>query len=320
MKKFILRTSIFVFLLLVIITLCCMHMHKYLSTHVDKYMLYTHEVNYPQSIDKLKIKTKPSIIIIGGSGCGFGFLSEELFSHYDMPVINTGTYAGFGLHLMLEAVRPYISENDIILLIPEYDHFNGSLFWGKEGAIFALYSKPEISQNINPYQFLHLLKYYPQYIKNTRMSQRYIPTRNPSDTIGGTPYDYCSLNEYGDITFYEKRLHRDNIEIEKAEHQRINKYAMLATKDFILHAQEKGATCIFLPPAYLDAQYDLNAKNICKIANLLASIGIPYQADPKRYRMPDTLFYDTPYHLTYEGCVYRTNLVIEDIDYFLHRQ
>ncbi len=37
-------------------------------------------------------------------------------------------------------------------------------------------------------------------------------------------------------------------------------------------------------------------------------------------QIPDTMCFDTPYHLTYEGCAYRTQLVIEDIDRILKKE
>ena len=32
------------------------------------------------------------------------------------------------------------------------------------------------------------------------------------------------------------------------------------------------------------------------------------------YELPDSLFYDTDYHLTYEGVIHRTNMLIANID------
>lgn len=286
----------------------------------DKYLPYSHEMNYSLSIEKMKKKKEPSIIILGGSGCGFGFLSQELSEYYKMPVINTGTHAGIGLRLIMNAAMPYISEGDIVLLIPEYNHFSGTFFWGEDVALNAIFSIPEVYDNLSIFQKLHLLQYYPKHYQEVKESQRFQPNKNISDTTDATPYSRCSLNYYGDVTLYEKRQHRDSIEVVNPKTTYTNLVTIYQTKRFVKYAESKGARCIFLPPAFRDIQYDHDIANVKRKNFWLSIFGMPYMSDPERYRLPDSLFFDTQYHLTEEGCAYRTQLVIEDIDRILKKE
>ena len=49
------------------------------------------------------------------------------------------------------------------------------------------------------------------------------------------------------------------------------------------------------------------------IEEMLDARGIGFDADCGRYKLPDPLFFNTPYHLVKEGVDERTKLVIEDL-------
>jgi hypothetical protein len=44
---------------------------------------------------------------------------------------------------------------------------------------------------------------------------------------------------------------------------------------------------------------------------------LPCVSKPERYRMADTMHFDSPYHLTYEGVMTRTSRLIADMDSIL---
>lgn len=319
MKRFLYKSSVYLGILTTIILCYCFSLHIYLLSHPDRDIQYSHEINFSKSIYKLKSKTQPTIIILGGSGCGFGFISENLKEHYDMPVINVGTHAGIGLHLIMAVAKPYVSKDDIILLIPEYHHFNENFLYGENAALNALYSAPELFSHVNLHQYFHLLKFYPRYCENIIRKQANYSERTYIDTTNVSPYSRFSLNEYGDVTSFNKRTHQD-IALTEPCLKHINTKTIDEIKDFMNYSCEIGAMCIFLPPAYRDVQFDLEKESIYKLTMLLSKMDVNYPAEPIRYRLNDSLFYDTPYHLTYEGCVYRTQLVIEDIDRILKKE
>lgn len=76
---------------------------------------------------------------------------------------------------------------------------------------------------------------------------------------------------------------------------------------------------IIFSPAYHEKDFALNKDAILHISQSLAQNGIPYVASPQKYVMFDSLFYDTVYHLTYEGCSIRTNNIIADLDSIINQ-
>lgn len=134
MKKFILKLALFWTLFLLVLS--CVFYITYVWMLKSPYLTlinHSHEINVKVSLSRLEHKTEPSIIIIGGSGCGFGLISGMLSEYFNMPVINTGTHAGLGLRLQLLLVQPYIKKGDIVIVIPEYMQFT-DLFYGDETA------------------------------------------------------------------------------------------------------------------------------------------------------------------------------------------
>jgi hypothetical protein len=79
----------------------------YLSASVDKHHL-------------LAGAASPKIILAGGSGIALGVDSAKIQTGLGKPVVNMGLYAGLGIRAMLDELRPYIHEGDIIYIAPEY--------------------------------------------------------------------------------------------------------------------------------------------------------------------------------------------------------
>ncbi len=94
----------------------------------------------PDKNEMLDKTPSPKIIIIGGSSASFGFNSEKLAKAYHMPVINTGLSRLLGLRFMVENVKPYIRQGDIVIFAGEYHCFNSpDDFYGEQGLVAALF-------------------------------------------------------------------------------------------------------------------------------------------------------------------------------------
>lgn len=113
------------------IVLCCsVVLLRVLVTVPDEYCRHSHEVNVIRQIERMENIKEPKIIIIGGSGCGFGLCSTMIGEHFDMPVCNTGTHAGLGLLTQLNICKDYIRNGDIVIIIPEYEQYIGQTYLG----------------------------------------------------------------------------------------------------------------------------------------------------------------------------------------------
>ncbi len=320
MKKFILKLALFWTLFLLVLS--CVFYITYVWMLRSPYLTlinHSHEINVKVSLSRLEHKTEPSIIIIGGSGCGFGLISGMLSEHFNMPVINTGTHAGLGLRLQLLLVQPYIKKGDIVIVIPEYMQFT-DLFYGDETAWrIMMATLPNKMGEISLQQYFHLLRYYPTALENA--ISYYRGHKNDHSTIeinSISPYSASSLNEYGDVTCYQHRQHKCFIPVSKKNLQ-VKKYVIKSLKEYKDYCRNNDAMFILFPPAYHEKDFALNKDAILHISQSLAQNGIPYVASPQKYVMFDSLFYDTIYHLTYEGCSIRTNNIIADLDSIINQ-
>lgn len=316
MSRFLKKCGILLLMLFVIVMIGAYGMYTWMCTHPNPYTIYSHEVNLRNSLEKLEQKDEPTIVIVAGSGCGFGLYSQLLKEHFNMPVINTGTHAGIGLKLQLALVRPYIHEGDILIVIPEYEQFD-HLFYGDETAwrimTATLIDKME---NISLLQYLYLSKYIVTAFKEALEAWQYPPfTEQESEST--SPYSINSLNEYGDVTFYEYRRHKEDIGMNKMKNNVIFQPAIDYLVETKIYVENRKAQMLFFPPAFHEKSFEYNREFIFLLNDKLTKNGIPYVCSPSRYEFPDSLFYDTSYHLTYDGCVQRTQMIINDIDSIL---
>lgn len=314
MRRFLYKSCAFIFVFAIILLAVCFSMYRWMLANPNNYVPYTHNVQ--QSVERLKKKTKPSIIIIGGSGCGFGFISPLLSAHYQMPVVNTGTHAGLGLRLQVLLVKPYVKSGDIVLVIPEYAQFTKAFYGSDVTWRIMTATMQDAMDSISCKQYLYLSKYFFTGFKEAWSSYK-APLPNVNDSINSTsPYSSLSLNEYGDVTLYEYRLHED-IPIPQHTHHNINKDAVSFLKEFREHCHQESATFLLFPPTYHEEAYEIDKDFINEVGQLLDVENIPYSVDTRRYAFPDSLFYDTNYHLTYDGCLIRTQMIINDVDSLL---
>ncbi len=304
MKKFVHRILIYSG----IIFGCTALLWRILISVKNDYCIHSHETDVFKQIERLDTMSSPKIIIIGGSGCGFGISSPLLYQHYNMNVSNTGTHAGLGLCLQINLVRNYISTHDIVIVIPEYEQYT-KLYYGDETALRILTStKPEGYKQLSLLQQLHLYKYVPMAFSDALKSKG-------MGTFGDTiPYAKEAVNEYGDVERYVNRNHQNKEWKPNVFSGLISEIPFLFLAEFYKECKEKQAHLLIFPPALRHEAFKRNENKIEKIWGRLKKYELPIVSTPCNYCLPDSLYYDTDYHLTYEGVIIRTNKLITDID------
>ena len=306
MKRLIYKSIIFLLLIILFLSLVLIFMARY----PDKYAIESHEINVRLSAERLsKINTK-KIVIIGGSGCGFGFNSQLIYNHFHIPVINTGTHAGIGIVMQLKMYEQYFNKGDIVLIIPEYQQFIDKNGYGiGDQTLYRILHNnyPEALKYLTFYQTINIIKFIPKYFQSAYARREII-----LDTI--SPYCKSSLNEYGDVTSWEYRRHRKGIPAYPIKNNSPNDDIIEIIKDFMQVQEKKGVKCILFPPTYMSQSYENSKLFINTLSAVLLNNNIPFVTPTERYKFDDSLFYDTDYHLTYEGATLRTQMIIEDLD------
>ena len=296
------------------IILCSVVFLRILVSFPNDYCRQSHEINVVRQIERMKSIKEPKIIIIGGSGCGFGLSSSLICKHFSMPVCNTGTNAGMGIIIQLKICEPFIREGDIVVVIPEYDNYMGQSYLG-DATVLRIFSSiyPSGYESLSLRQQLHLVQYAPSAFIDAMKSLNW--TFLDEEQVCN-PYSMKSLNEYGDVECYENRVHQATKDWTAStwKQTRIQKKAIAALQEYDRLCKERGATMLMFPPAFKAMDFDVNKDCIHTIWKSSEEAQLPLVSCPEDYRMADTLHYDTNYHLTYEEVLIRTNRLIKDMD------
>lgn len=306
MKQFIIKSIVFLLLIIFILSFILILMSRY----PDQCSLQSHEINVRVSAERLSQIDTTKIVIIGGSGCGFGFNSQIIFNHYHVPVINTGTHASIGIIMQLKMYEKYFRKGDVVLIIPEYQQFTNKFAYGIEDQTLyrILYNNyPDALKYLTIYQTINIVKYIPKYFLDAIAHRDMI-----FDTI--SPYSKSSLNEFGDVASWKCRNHTSTISSHTIHNACFNDDIIDIIKDFMQTQEGNGVKCMLFPPTYMDASYENSELFIDTLSVALLHHGIPFVTSTVRYKFVDSLFYDTDYHLTYKGATLRTQMIVEDID------
>lgn len=253
--------------------------------------------------------SSPRIIFIGGSNLSFGLNCQMIKDSLKINPINTGIHVGLGLKFMLSDAEDYIRESDIIVVSPEYQNFYGEI---ANGGIELLSTIVEVSPKsiklLDYKQYFTLIQNIPEFLKSKWESEISKPV---SDTAIGV-YDRKSFNSYGDV-YTSWKLPREKVVPFGKIEGKVNKNLLMSLKNFNNSVCKKKAKLYIAFPCYQDLSFANASAQIKEIELSLKKNGFNLLSAPERYIIPDSLIFNTPYHLTKQGTDLRTTLLIEDL-------
>ncbi len=311
MKRLVLKTTLLIFIsitIMDIVMLCGKNTSSLNSWEKNALLAY-------KRLEALKDTTK--IVIITGSNGSFGINSRMIHKSFNMPVVNTSIHGGMGIRMQFELYKDLLQKGDVVIFCPEYGGgFDKGRLYGETTVLRILSTyMPSAYKKISFPQWLHLHKY---------IGLRYWDYLcNGSDEKTDGPYSVNAVNEYGDIEC-------ERTQVESIKNENFNGPATIRGKvdnavveyfkyihDF---AKARGIKLVFLPPTFIEGGYKMNSKQIDSIAYTLKQNGIAWQAEPSRYSFPNSMYYDTYYHMTQEGANKRTEVLIEDLNRILNNE
>ncbi|MFC1851374.1 hypothetical protein ACFL27_14345 [candidate division CSSED10-310 bacterium] len=314
MKKFIIKT-IFFTLLLTIILGTSMFYFPYLPLQKSLHfaLLDKHE--------RLRTTPSPRLIFIGGSNLLFGLNSKRIAETCNIDVVNAGMHAGCGLRYMLNDIKPFIQEHDVVVIVAEYGQWYGGRSYGGLQLLYTLFDVyPEGRQYISFRQWLHLLKFIPYYasskVLNTVRSEVKEFIRPQRKEIIGV-YERKAFNEYGDIVAHWGRKNETFSAMGKnnlASKGNANPDLLDFLNAYHNYVESKNAELYFLYTCFHESSFDNNKEAINQLhAELSKTLTFPILSNPERYKYPDQYFFNSVFHLNGEGVILRTSHIIEDL-------
>lgn len=271
------------------------------------------------AIDKeklLKNTPSPKMVLVGGSNLAFGLDSARLHAAFKMPVVNMGLHGGVGLKFMLDQVAPYLGEGDILVMVPEYQHFVGDSFFGGE---------PLIEVAAVTRRWSHLVGMPPLNLTKaalngnsifdkpiTVLMEKLHLTQANQARPGALRYSRSGFNGYGDevahLVLPNKKLYGGVVLTND-----INQNALKYIKAYNAARSTAGVTILMVYPCLEQSYYQRNAEAIAAIAGALKEAGIQTLSAPQDFVYDNGMFFDTIYHMNAKGRELRTGRMIETL-------
>lgn len=261
----------------------------------------------------LKRVASPRIILVGGSNLSFGICGQIIQDSLHLHPINMGVHASIGLIHMMNQVFPNIKKGDLVVLVPEYQQYFGSYAYGADGeelirSVFD--AQPSDYKLLGYQQWLFVLRSLPKYSLSKYNYKEYFNVEK------SVIYGDQSFNSFGEVDKHWK-MSREHFSPFLSIEDHPNASVFGAIRRFKDQIEAKGGRLVLSFPCYQDSSYENAKKQIEIIAQRIQQDHFDVIGYPARYAMPDSLMFNTPYHLTKAGMEYRTKLLVQDIKRFL---
>lgn len=305
MKKFITECGVFFALMLAIFIVAIIS----IKPDPDNY-LYESKAK----LNMLRTAKQPRVIFVGGSNLAFGLNSKEISDSLHKNVINNGLHAGLGLKFIIDDIDEYLKSGDCVVICPEYSHFFGNAAYGEPATSLTLAEyRHDVLAKCNGEQLRPIISGLPKVFINRIQAMK---KREKKARLGDKPvktYEYrkSGFNEYGDeVSHWTLKSGNPKISVSKITgdfNEDFYQYFLSVVRSW----EQRGVSVIMMPPAIYDKQYDVCHNEISRLSKRLQADGHPFKAETSLFAYPDSLMFDTPYHINKKGVDKRTRDVIK---------
>lgn len=251
------------------------------------------------------------IVLVGGSNLALGMDSLALSAMTGREVINMGLHADLGRNLTLnEGIIARVRAGDLVILSLEYQAFGqmpaGEIAWQ------LLRVDPSSISDMDPGDFAALsesaLSYAGGQLRNSIKNALRLRFGQPEPRI----YRLSGFNAHGDLISHWDLGYREGprgIPVLRLE----GRHFEAAVEDiaaFVAQIRKKGAEVRFAFPPMQRDQYEKQAATIAELEIIIQrDLGMEILVDAEAMAFSETMFFDTAYHLNYEGVRQRAALL-----------
>lgn len=288
---------------------------------------FVHSDYFDSLIDKetrAETLVGPKLIFAGGSNLAFGINSERIQNDLNLPCVNMGVNAGLGLKFVLDEAERVSKKGDIILLCPEYTmpiDGNPDLTEQAVSALPRIYNGFSVKEKI-AFQYqrvLHTLSFertqniFWWLVKGDY--KKFISKDDPTFV-----YLRSGFNQFGDevshcIKKTDNLYSGDTTTVtfgyDKARIDLINQFS--------LREKQQGVQVYYMPPCFPRDKFINDPDSIVAIDRSLRKALLPEEIGSESdFLYPDSLFYNTLYHLNCTGREERTEKLLSFLKSQLH--
>jgi hypothetical protein len=250
---------------------------------------------------------------VGGSNLSFGLNSQMILDSLHLNPVNTAIHARIGLKYIMDNTIQHVKKEDIVVLVPEYMHFLKEYDFVSDELLRTIFdvniSNYKLLSSKQRFDFLPLI---PQFSLSKFKPTEYFNIKEAADSI----YSVHSFNQYGDA-YKHWNLKKVKFPPNLMNAAGFNPEVIQGMKKFQAEVSAKGATLWVSYPCFQDISFSKSTKAIKEVETHYIKNGFTLLGTPERYKMPDSLMFNTFYHLNKKGLDYRTKLLIEDLNAIL---
>ena len=301
MKKFLLRILVAVLLVLVVLGVALFFIPN--NKIPDNGLFASHDKH-----QRLEALRSPKIVLVGGSNLPFGIKSEMIEKSMGMPVVDMGLHAGLGMNFILSDVEEDIRTGDIVVVSLEYHHYLSKKMYNGEDVLAALLF--DVNRDCLRYvklgQWMAMIPEICLYA-----SKKLINISSQKVDVFEDKFTRESMNEYGDEVAHYGLPSTIHSGIQPALSPGVYKKAVDRLVAFAQLVKSRNAKFVLVASPYPEPQYRMDAKVINEIVSSVESKGLKFQVSPSACLYPDSLMFNSFFHLSEKGAEMRTEQLIK---------
>ena len=298
LRRFALLLLLFVTLHLVLVFVIPADRNQYLNAYNRKQQL----------LDEVP---SPRIIFMGGSNTAFGLDSRMVMDSLKLPVINHGLHGGIGLRFPMTEALPRLRQGDIVVLQAEYSIFFEETCNAETMPKLMAATRWQGVARLSAAEWNVVLSGMPMLALSHLKRLMLYPFRHSFNTPAARDhfvYTASGFNEYGDEVSHLQFPATPYAASAYKETRPVRPAFIRWLRDILHDMEQRGVRLVMLPPACVDSYFTGHYNS--GIADALRSIGHPYIVQPATMTVPDSLAFDSGYHLNAHGIELNTRRII----------
>lgn len=295
MKKFLLKSALLIVLTIAVI----LGLSAIMPWNPNHYMSAQRA-----KIQRLDSLPSPRMIIVGGSNAAFGFNSERAEKELGINVVNTATHASVGLKFSLQTAMDFAHGGDIVVIIPEYSQFKSYENYRGMPDILAsavMYSDSKAWDRLDAVQTLLVVGGLPKHYLGA------IKARGKSDW----DYNGINFNQWGDEVAHWSATAPGDKEPISPQTGEVSHRVIEDVNSKITELKQRGITVIALWPTTIQSNYESYRPMIATLQQKLIDKNLRFSNRPQTFVHPDSMAFDTPYHMSYPAVEQNTDSLIQ---------
>ena len=256
------------------------------------------------------------VLLVGGSNVPYGINSRLLEALVGRPVVNLGLHAATGRELMLRQAEEGARRGDVVVLLLEYEQLQAEI--PRPILLRTLMLNPRALRYVGPPHVSAVLDYGLLTLGDLPKSlvQRFTL---PSAATRYGMYSLATFNGRGDAVWHRTAPPPRPLgdlkppyagPVPPATVDRLNLFAA--------RCRARGARPCFAFSPVLDRLGEPMRDRLGALGDSLQrSLTMPVLNSPTELLLPESQFFDTPYHLTADGIRVRTTRLAESLGRYL---